>query len=487
MTERGLHEDRRERFAAIVGDLIVVIPAGFEQTRNDDVDHPFRQQSDFYYLTGFEEPDAVALIDPSAVDEQYVLFVRPRDREMEIWNGYRAGVEGAMERFGADAAYPIEDLESHLRRRLVGRSRVMVPFGDHRFRAKIGRIVSGLGGLADRFGRTVPRELVDVSSALADLRLVKSQEEIDRLRIACDMSSDGHAEAMRFASPGRHEYQVQAAMEYVWRQQGAMREGYPSIVAAGAHACVLHYRENDGPLLDGDLLLIDAAAEYRYFSADITRTFPINGTFSAPQRALYEVVLAAQRAAFERCAVGGSIKDIHMVSVETISSGLVDLELLPGPVEDVIRMQHYREYFMHGTGHWLGMDVHDAGAYSVDGKPRALEPGMAFTVEPGIYVDPDRGSVELALLEYDVDEWTERRMMLGTNEAKELEREAKESADKIEHTIPAEFRGIGVRIEDNLVITDDGYDNLTSAVPTDLDAVEALCAESPTLPWLTPR
>ncbi len=483
----GLHQDRRERFAGALGDAIALIPASKEQVRNDDVDHPFRQNSDFFYLTGFEEPEAVALVDPSADEDRYVLFVRPRDREMEIWNGYRAGVDGAKERFGADAAYPISDLDTHLRQRLVGRSKVAVPFGEHDFRGKVARLISSLGGVAERFGRTVPHEILDATSVLSELRLIKTDAEIDLLRTACELSADGHAEAMRFAGPGRYEYQVQAAMEYMWRQQGAMRDGYPSIVAAGHHACVLHYTRNDGLMIDGDLLLIDAAAEYGYFSADITRTFPVNGKFSGPQRAVYEVVLAAQRASLDQCSVGGSMKDIHQASVETIAAGLVDLGLLPGPVEDVVRMQHYREYFMHGTGHWLGLDVHDAGAYSVDGKPRGLEPGMAFTVEPGIYVDPDRESVELAMLEYDIDEWTERRMMLGAAKAKELEREAKESADKVQHSVPTEFVGIGIRLEDNIVITEDGYDNLTSAVPTDPDAVEALCAESATLPWLASR
>ena len=487
MTDQTLHTERRRRFAAVIGDAIALIPAGHEQMRNDDVDHPFRQNSDFFFLTGFEEPDAVALIDPSAPAEQYVMFVRPRDRETEIWNGYRAGVDGVKEQFGVDAAHPIADLDTHLRERFVGRARVLVPFADHEFRARIGRLMAGLSGLGERFGRTVPTELADASSILSELRLRKTESEIERLRVACRLSAEGHAEAMRFAAPGRHEYQVQAAMEYVWRQQGAMREGYGSIVAAGSHACVLHYTENDGLLADGDLLLVDAAAEYGYFSADITRTFPINGKFSGPQRAIYDMVLAAQRASFERCTVGGSMKDIHQASVETISTGLVDLGLLPGPVEDAVRMHHYREYFMHGTGHWLGMDVHDAGAYGVEGRPRPLEPGMVFTVEPGVYVDPERETVELAMLEYDLDEWTERRMMLGATKAKELEREAKEEADKVVHPVPPEFRGIGIRIEDDLLITKDGHENLTVGVPTDPDAVEALCAEPSTLPWRASR
>lgn len=478
-----MHADRRLRFAEQIGDAIALVPAGSEQIRNHDVEHPFRQNSDFFYLTGFEEPDAVALIDPSAAAEQYVLFVRPRDREQEIWNGYRAGVEGAKERYGADAAYPIGELDSEVRARLIGRSRVVVPFGSTDFRTRVAGLASAVAGMRERFGRIVPTEIVDAGPLLAELRLRKTDAELDRLRIACDLSVEGHAEAMRFAAPGRTEGQVQAAMEYVWRSQGAAREGYGSIVAAGAHACVLHYTENDGIIADGDLVLIDAAAEYGYFSSDITRTFPANGIFTGPQRAVYEVVLAAQRASLEACRVGSTNRDIHRATVDTLSAGLVELGLLPGSADDVARMHLYREYFMHGTSHWLGLDVHDAGAYGVGGKPRPLEPGMAFTVEPGLYVDPERETVELTMFDYDIDEWLERRMTIGVAKAKELEAKEREAAPKVEHPVPAELRGIGVRIEDDVVITEHGYDNLTGALPTVPDEVEALCAEAPTVPY----
>lgn len=480
------YADRRSSFAAAIGNGIAVIPAAHETIRNDDVEHAFRQNSDFFFLTGFEEPDAVALIDPSAPDEQYVLFVRPRDREMEIWNGYRAGVEGAKERYLADAAYPISDLDAELKRRMLGRSMVYVPTGNAGFRGRIAGLVTQLGGLATRFGRVVPADIRNASAVIHDLRLRKTDAEAEALRTACRISAEGHIEAMRYAAPGRYEFQVQAAMEFVFRAKGSLRDGYGAIVAGGANACVLHYTENTDQLADGDLLLIDAGAEYDYFSADITRTFPVNGRFSPEQRAIYDVVLAAQHASFERCRVGSNMKDVHEASVEAIANGLVDLGLLPGSAEDAIRMHHYREFFMHGTGHWLGMDVHDAGSYGVDGKPRLLEPAMAFTVEPGVYVDPERESIELSMLEYDINEWTERRMLLGTAKAKELEKKELDAAEKITHPIPEAFRGIGVRIEDDVLITEHGFENLTELVPTAPDEVERIASEMSDLPWSAP-
>ncbi len=477
----SLHRLRRQEFADSIRDAIAVIPAAGETVRNDDVHHVFRQDSDFFFLTGFDEPDAVAVIDPSSADERFVLFVRPRDRELEIWNGYRAGVEGAKERFGADAAYPLSELDSELRRRMVGRPSVYVPFRHGTMREKLAGMITGLGGIRERFGRTIPEAVLDASVVLHEMRLYKTDAELDALRTACAISAEGHAEAMRYTAPGRYEYQVQAAMELVFRLRGSRRDGYPAIVAGGANACVLHYTENDRRLEDGDLLLIDAGAEYRYFSADITRTFPVNGKFSGPQRAIYEVVLAAQRASLAEARPDSSMRAVHQAAVDAVTKGLVELGLLPGPVEQARRMHHYREFFMHGTGHWLGMDVHDAGSYGIDGKPRSLQPGMAFTVEPGVYVAPDRPELELTLLEYDIDEWTERRMLLGTAKAKELEAEEKKNAARIRHRIPEAFLGIGVRIEDDVVITGSGYENLTTVVPTDPDEIEALCAESPRL------
>lgn len=486
MDSSSVHAERRERLAGLIGDGIALLPAGAEVSRNNDVEYPFRQNSDFHYLTGFDEPDAVMLLDPQAADEQYVLFVRPRDREIEIWTGLRAGTDGAKERFGADASYPIKELDGILRRRLVGRRTVFLPLGNPSFHSRVLGLARGLAGLGQRYGRAIPGEFRDISPLVGEMRLVKTPEEIDLLRAACEITAEAHAEAMRFAAPGRYEYQVQAALEYVFRMRGARRDGYPSIVASGANACILHYTDNDGRMADSDLVLIDAGAEFGYYSADITRTFPASGRFTAPQRALYDLVLSAQRAALDLCRPGRSLKDQHDRVSAVLTEGLVELGLLPGPTEDAARMHHYREFFMHGTGHWLGADVHDAGAYRVEGAPRPLEPGMVFTVEPGLYVDPEQETIELAMLEYDIDEWMERRMALGTPKAKEHEKKEREAVPKVAHPIPEEFRGTGIRIEDDVLITGSGYEILTRGVPTDPDRIEDLCAEAPLMPFLEP-
>ena len=481
------YSERRHRLAASIGDGVALIPAASEVLRNPDVHHPFRQASDFFFLTGFDEPDAVVLLDPSAGADQYVLFVRPRDREREIWNGRGAGVEGAIERFGADAAFSLADLDAELKRRLVGRSSVFVPFARGAFRERVINAAQAMQGMASRFGRVIPIEVNDVGPILNEMRLVKTPDEAVRLTTACDISVEGHIEAMRFCKPGQHEYQLQAAMEYVFRARGSRRDGYPAIVASGPNACILHYTENDRRIEDGDLVLMDAGAEYGYFSSDITRTFPANGTFTAPQRDVYEVVLAAHEAAIGVTGIGSTIRSGHNAAVSVIAEGLVDLRLLPGSADEVVAMHHYREYFMHGTSHWLGMDVHDTGAYAVDGNHRELEAGMSFTIEPGIYVDPERESVELSMLEYDLDEWTERRMLLGAAKAKALETAEREAAPKVKYGVPDEFRGIGIRIEDDMLVTDTGMVNLTAAVPTGIAEIEAICAETSDLPRFESR
>jgi Xaa-Pro aminopeptidase len=318
--------------------------------------------------------------------------------------------------------------------------------------------------------------VADLGGLLGDMRLHKTDSEIESLQAACELSAQGHREAMRFARPELYEYQVQAAMEYVWREAGSARNGYPSIVASGINACILHYVENDRELEDGALLLVDAACEIDYFSSDITRTFPVNGSFAAPQAALYEVVLAAQKAAVAAARPGATIRSIHDTAVAILTEGLVELGLVPRGVEDSLAMNHYREFFMHGTSHWLGMDVHDAGSYRVEGKPRVLEQAMTFTVEPGLYVD-SREEISFALLEYDQDEWSDRALVDPAGSKRELEA-LKEKAEKIRHPIPGEFRGIGVRIEDDILITEDGHENMTHLAPREIDEVEALCAEA---------
>ncbi len=467
-----------------IGGEIAVIPAGKESVRNDDVHHIFRQDSDFWYLTGLEEPDAVAVLDPSHPDEPYVLFVRPKDRETEIWDGYRAGVGGAINDYGADSAYPIDDLEKVLKQKLIGRRSVYAPMRHRQFAQRIASLMTGLRRVAIRYGRPVPDQLMDASPVFDEMRLHKTADEIDLLRRAGEVSALGHAEAMRFARPGIHEHQVAAAMEYVWRMHGSRRNGYPPIVAGGVNACILHYNENNAVLNDGELLLIDAAAEYGYFSADITRTFPVNGKFTPEQRTIYDLVLSAQNDSLAAAVQGSTMTSVHEASVDTLTAGLVELGLLPGPVDRARRMNHFKEFFMHGTGHWLGHDVHDSGNYGIDGKPRHLEVGMSFTIEPGIYVSPDSPKLKLSLLEFEQEAWTERRMMMGVAAAKELESKERDAAGYEEFEVPAQFLGIGVRIEDDILITEHGTENMTAAVPSDPDEVEALCAETPTLPLL---
>lgn len=470
--------DHRAALAATVGDTgIAIIPAASETVRNDDVHHVFRQDSDFHYLTGFGEPDALCVLVPGHPEGDFHLFVRPRDPEMEIWTGYRAGTEGARQRFAAHAAYEVSEFETELTRLMQGRDTLFYRLGNDAHDAAIRSMLDTARTHHGRFGTKVPLTVRDVGPVLADQRLSKSASEIDSLRAACSLSAEGHREAMRFARPGLYEYQVQAAMEYIWREAGSPRDGYPSIVASGPNAIVLHYVENDRQIEDGDLVLIDAAAEIDMYSSDITRTFPANGTFSGPQRAVYEVVLAAERAGIAASRPGATLRSVHDASTAVLAEGLSELGLIPRSADDILAMHLYRQFFMHGTSHWLGLDVHDAGAYRVAGAHRELEVGMAFTVEPGIYIAPDRPEVEFTLLEHDLDAWTERRILHGTSKAREAEEAEKEAAEKITHRIPSEFLGIGVRIEDDILITPDGHENLTASVPTDPDKIEALCAE----------
>lgn len=476
MTDR--FADRRQRLAEVVGhEGIAIVPAATEVIRSYDTTFDFHQDPDFLYLTGFHEPDAVAVFAPGAADGEYTLFVRPRDPEMEAWNGYRAGVDGAKERFGADSAHEIGEIDEVLTRLMLGREAIWYRTGNPRHDERVANLLDKARNHRERFGTTVPSAVRDLSVVLADLRLRKTAEEASILARVCELTAQGHLEAMRFTEPGQFEYEVQAAMEYVWRRAGSRHNGYQSIVASGPNACILHYVENDRRIEDGDLLLIDAAAEIEGYSSDITRTFPANGRFSAPQRAIYEVVLAAHSKGLELSAPGSSLRGIHDAATRVLTEGLVDLGLLPRSTEESLAMHHYNAFFFHGTSHWLGLDVHDAGTYRVDGEPRKLEPGMAYTVEPGLYVSADKPELELALLEYDPLEWQQRRVLEGRAAAVAKENEARERAEKIKHRVPDEFLGIGVRIEDDVIITASGHDNLTSAVPSHLEAVEAACAE----------
>ncbi|MFQ5522130.1 MAG: aminopeptidase P N-terminal domain-containing protein [Acidimicrobiia bacterium] len=475
--------EHRRRLAEIIGpEGVAIVPAATEVVRNHDVHHFFRQDTAFWYLTGFPEPDAVAVIAPGHDNGDFVLFVRPKDAAQEVWTGIRAGVEGAKERYGADIAYELGELDTVLERYLPGREVLWYAAGSERFDERVFGLVRRSRALRERHGVTVPSTVRDVAVPLGEMMLYKSPEEANLLRRAAELSARGHAEAMRFSRPGLGEYAVQAALEYYWKLEGSPRTGYPSIVASGPNACILHYEENSRITEEGDLILIDAGCEWEGYSADITRTFPVSGSFTGPQRAVYEVVLAAQRKGTEMSVPGSNLREIHDEVVRVLTEGLVDLGLLPGPVEDRLAMHHYSHFYMHGTSHWLGMDVHDRGAYRIEGKPRPLEPGMCFTVEPGLYVAADKSEIELTLLAYDVDEWNERRLRLGARAAAALEQEEKEKAEKLTHRVPEELLGIGVRIEDDILITDYGHENLSASVPVAVDEVEALCAEAPTLP-----
>ncbi len=477
------HAEARRRLAEVVGrDGLAIVPAAHEVIRNYDVPHPFRQDSAFWYLTGFPEPEAVAVVAPDHDYGEYILFVRPKDPSAEVWTGIRAGTEGAKDHYGADAAFELSDLDDVLERMMHGREVLWYTTGNDHYDERVAAIVKNARAHRERMGVSVPSIVKDLSVPLGEMMLFKSADELESLRRACGLTADGHGEAMRFARPGMYEYQVQAALEYFWRLRGSSRNGYDSIVASGANACILHYVENDTRIDDGALVLVDAGAEIDGYSSDITRTFPADGTFTGPQRAIYEVVLSAQRKGVELAVPGSSLRTIHDESTRILTEGMVDLGLLPMGLEESLTMHHYTHFFMHGTSHWLGLDVHDRGSYRVDGVSRPLQSGMTFTVEPGLYVAPDKEEIELTLLQYDLDEWNERRIRLGRKEAAAREAEEKENADKINHKVPPELLGIGVRIEDDVVITPEGHENLTDSVPKEIEDLELLCAEASVLP-----
>lgn len=429
------HAVRRRRLAQIVGDNgIALIAATPERKRNNDVDYPYRPNSDFRYLTGFCEPEAVAVIAPGFAEGGYLLFCRERNVEAETWIGRRAGPEGAMAWFDADNAWPIDDFQTWLPRLLNGRKRLYLTLGEHQ------EFEHGVLATLERMrsqGRRgqPPEQITALDKIVHEMRLRKSDGEIALMRQAAATSARAHAAAMRAVVPGAYEYQLAAVIHYQFELDG-MTWAYPTIVGAGRNGCVLHYIENAAQIDDGDLVLIDAGAEYRGYAGDITRTFPANGHFTDAQRRLYDVVLAANEAAIAAARPGEPANAPHQAALRVLVEGLVDLGLCEGSVDDVIETERYREFFMHGTSHWLGMDVHDVGDYKSDDEWRLLEPGMVLTIEPGLYVRP-----------------------------------ASENA-------PPEYWNIGIRVEDDIVITADGCAVLTSDVPKAPDAIEALMADA---------
>jgi Xaa-Pro aminopeptidase len=428
-------ERRRKLMERMAPDSIAILPAAPERVRNRDVLHPFRQDSDFQYLTGFGEPEAVLALIPGREHGETELICRERNPEKELWDGFLVGQDGAIEQYGLDDAFPVSDIDDILPGLLEGRSRVYYPLGkDPAFDNRVMDWVKVIRSKV-RAGAHPPGEFVALEHLLHDMRLIKSPAEVKVMAKAGKISAEAHSRAMKRARKGGYEYQLEAELIHTFMEHGARDTAYPSIVGSGANGCILHYIENSAPLKEGDLVLIDAGCELECYASDITRTFPVSGTFSAEQTALYNVVLEAQYAAIEAVKPGNHWNQPHEAALEVLTQGLIDLGLLSGNLEDAIAEGAYRPFFMHRTGHWLGMDVHDVGDYKIGDAWRLLEPGMALTVEPGLYVAPDNT---------DVDE---------------------------------KWRGIGIRIEDDVVVTKDGCRVLTDAVPKTIPEIEALMAD----------
>jgi Xaa-Pro aminopeptidase len=422
---------RRQLMKTIGKGSIAILPAVTEKARNGDVKYHYRPDSDFYYLTGFAEPEAVAVLIPGRAQAEYVLFVRERDPTRETWDGRRAGPEGATRDYGADDAFPISDIDDILPGLMENCSRVYYTMGLHQeFDQRVIGWVNTLKGQS-RSGVMPPQEFVALDHPLHDMRLFKSRPEIDAMRQSARVAVAAHKRAMRFTRPGRNEYEVMAELLYEFRRNNADIAYHP-IVGGGANGCILHYHENCEELAAGDLLLIDAGCEYDLYASDITRTFPVSGRFSREQRAIYDVVLDAQYAAIEKTQPGNHWNEPHDAAVKAITQGLVKLGLLKGKTPNLIRAGAYRKFFMHRTGHWLGMDVHDVGDYKIGEQWRVLEPGMVLTVEPGIYIPAGTKGV--------AKRWWD----------------------------------IGVRIEDDVLVTRDGNEVLTAGLPKEADAIEKL-------------
>ena len=424
---------RRQDLMRQIGDGIAVIPSAPISTRNGDVHYRYRADSDFFYLTGFNEPEAVAVLAPGRKGGEFLMFCRERDAAQEMWDGDRAGLDGAVSHFKADDAFPIEDMEDILPNLLENRSKVYCNLGRYPdFDKELLNWVNDTR-TRKRSGITVPGELVDLGYFLHESRLIKRAPELKIMRKAAAISAEAHRRAMVQCKPGLFEYEIEAELEYVFRKGGAQYPAYPSIVATGANACVLHYIQNSDRLRKGDLLLIDAGAEIDCYCADITRTFPVSGKFSGRQRAVYDIVLEAQLAAIDRVKPGADFNAPHEAAVRTIAAGLKDLKLLRGSLDSIIERGSYRKFFVHRTSHWLGMDVHDVGEYRVNDAWRMLEPGMVLTIEPGIYIPA-------------------------------------------KHGYPKEWQGIGIRIEDDVLVTRNGPEVLTDEAPKTPEAIEALMA-----------
>ncbi|WP_372875192.1 Xaa-Pro aminopeptidase [Pseudomonas sp.] len=429
---------RKALMAQMEPNSIAILPAAPVYIRNRDVEHVYRQDSDFQYLSGFPEPEAVIALIPGREHGEYVLFCRERDPERELWDGLRAGQDGAIGQYGADDAFPIGDIDDILPGLIEGRERVYYAMGTNQeFDRHLMEWINVIRSKA-RQGAQPPNEFVALDHLLHDMRLYKSAAEVKVMKEAAQISARAHIRAMQASRVGLHEFHLEAELDYEFRKGGAKMPAYGSIVAAGRNACILHYRENDALLKDGDLVLIDAGCEIDCYASDITRCFPVNGRFSPEQKAIYELVLAANEEAFKHIAPGKHWNEAHEATVRVITAGLVELGLLQGEVDELIAAEAYKPFYMHRAGHWLGMDVHDVGDYKVGGEWRVLEVGMAMTVEPGIYI--------------------------AVNNTK----------------VAKKWRGIGVRIEDDVVVTKSGCEVLSLGVPKTVGEIEALMAATPT-------
>lgn len=432
-----MREQLKKFIEAIGRDSIAIIPAAHEATRSYDTEYRFRQDSDFMYLTGFPEPDAIAVIDPASRKNPYTLYVRPRNLEMETWFGRRQGTEGAVKNYGADKSVSIDKFASDLGKLLDGHDKLYYRFGvDQKLDLAI---IKYLSAQRQRRLKTPypPHTVIDPTILIHEMRLHKTEGEVELMQKAATISAEAHILAMQKTKPGMNEFQVESLMEGYMRDQGANGVAYNSIIGGGDNATILHYVENNLPLMDGDLLLVDAGAEYQGYAADITRTFPVNGKYSTAQRDVYDVVLDVQSQCIDFTKTGNTVKARQELSIELLTEGMKKLGLLKGKTKDLIKRKAYMKYYMHGVGHYLGMDVHDAGRYFTDQSAknsRPFAPGMVLTVEPGLYIPPDDKSA------------------------------------------PAKYRGIGVRIEDDILVTKDGNFNLTAKVPKDPDEIEALMA-----------
>ncbi|HEC73599.1 MAG TPA: Xaa-Pro aminopeptidase [Methylophaga aminisulfidivorans] len=427
---------RRQHLMDIMGpNTIAVLPNAPVANRNRDVDYPYRSDSSFYYLTGFDEPESVLVLIPGREHGEYILFCRERDIDKEIWDGYRAGQEGAIKNFSADDSYPISDLDDILPGLIEGKEKVFYTMGNQASFDQ--HIVSWLNHLRQnaRSGKHSPTEIIELEHCMNELRLFKSSQEVKAMRYAAEVSAQAHIRAMQETHVGKWEYEIEAELIHEFMKNGCRSPAYPSIVGGGENGCILHYIENNSKLKHNELLLIDAGGEYECYAADITRTFPINGKFTSAQRALYQIVLNAQKAAIDAVKPGNHWNQPHEAAVAVLTQGLVDVGILKGDVDTLIQEGAYREFYMHRTGHWLGMDVHDVGDYKVGGDWRLLEPGMVLTVEPGLYIrNPSH--------------------------------------------VNKKWHFIGIRIEDDVLVTKTGHDVLTKDAPKEIDDIERIMAKA---------